>query len=325
MTGGDRAEIALRYSDIPEPAVCARRHWEARSELTCRKGHALLKVTDAMQSTCFACNDRDCSNGYYWCVQCSAFQACADCMVHAAQPEPAPAEPEPAPPVAKKVRTTSKIPRHIVEASQQRVRVKEETIDSTASAASDVGASVGVVASASAALAVSDAGANTGDVVIASASSAASASTSPPQPLPRLLVVLHGHICRHGGRLTSNFDGDVSVHKEVLRGLSQVLSTLVIAGFAVLLVVDVVAVEATEEQRTQMANLIHDYAPKVAHMRTSVQNLGPAQTDSLLVTNRWLKKSLCGLAHFIGIFYFRADLLFKKKFSAPDWVLRGLL
>ena len=100
VTGGDRAEIALRYLDIPEPALCARRHWEMRSELTCRKGHSLIKVTDASNliCTCFACNDSD-SNGYYQCVQCSAFQVCADCMVHAAQPEP-----EAAPPAAKKAR-----------------------------------------------------------------------------------------------------------------------------------------------------------------------------------------------------------------------------
>ena len=106
VTDGDRAEIALRYLDIPEPALCARRHWEMRSELTCRKGHSLIKVTDDSNliCTCFSCKDKD-SNGYYRCEQCSAFQVCADCMVHAAQPEPAPpvhaAQPEAAPPVAK--------------------------------------------------------------------------------------------------------------------------------------------------------------------------------------------------------------------------------
>ena len=69
--------------------------------------------------------------------------------------------------------------------------------------------------------------------------------------------------------------------------------------------------------------LIKKYISNVEHIRISIQNLGPAQTDSLLVTNRWLNKSR-DVAHLVGIFYFRADLLFKKKFSAPDWVRQGL-
>ena len=87
VTNGDRAEIALRYTN-PDPVLCARIHWEARLEMTCKKGHMLMKVTDALICTCFACDDSVCSNGYYRCVECVAFQVCTDCMVLAAQPEP---------------------------------------------------------------------------------------------------------------------------------------------------------------------------------------------------------------------------------------------
>ena len=198
-----------------------------------------MKVTDAIKSTCFACNDRDCSNGYYRCVQCSAFQVCADCMVHAAQPEPAPpvvhaAQPEPAPPVEKKPRR-AKIPR------------------------GNVGPFLGAAAAASAASAASADGlaasAASADGLAAPAASAASAS------LQRLLVVLRGHICRQGNMLSNNFDGDIGTFEEVLAGLRQMLSTLEAAEFRLHIAFDVVAVEATKEERAQMEKLINDNVP----------------------------------------------------------------
>jgi len=68
--------------------------------------------------------------------------------------------------------------------------------------------------------------------------------------------------------------------KEVLLGMRQILSTLQ-AGYTLHIAFDVVAVEATKEKRTRMEKLIIKYVSNVEHIRISIHNLGPAQTDSL--------------------------------------------
>ena len=317
---GPHTIIKLRHTEPADVKELAKRHWESRLDLTCKKGHALDLACGKADVICFACNDNDTIGAHYKCSFGCAFKVCSCCMIKKHVDESL------ANPVTHSSTQTPPPP------DEPRHADKGVQVDAAADTGETVTSKRRKTNKMPPTLRGSVAEALRGSVAeSASSSSAVDHHTVPsirlPEALPLIVIVVRGAVLRSGGRLSDNADGEVDDLKRVLISIREdvLKNEAILSNYRRMLLFDIVCEDANREKKDELTNMIRSLMlGAVDGLRICSGNLGPAQTDSLLETSRWMARACGDPAVPEGFFFLRADCELKRMFDPFAWIRQGL-